>query len=192
MPGTVYYSQDTVYKIELSAQHNILDGIETYISGNKLVIKVRDGVRLRSYEPIKAMVTAPALTALRVSGSGDIVTTNTFPRNDINLDVSGSGSITIAEINGVYGDVNISGSGNIKVNNGTIDEEKLKISGSGNIELSNVSAKKATTTTSGSGDMKLKVSDYLNVTISGSGSIFYVGNPLINTQISGSGKVMRY
>ena len=192
MQGTVYYTQDSVYKIELSAQRNILDEIYTYVSDNKLVIKVRDGVRLKSHEPIKAMVTAPALTALRISGSGDIITTNAFPRNDINLDVSGSGSITIAEINAGYGDANISGSGNIQVNNGTIGEEKLKISGSGNIELSNVSATKASTTTSGSGDIKLKVSDYLNVTISGSGSVLYVGNPLIDTHISGSGKVLRY
>ncbi len=187
--GNVYYTQSPEYKIEVSAQQNILDVLETYVSNNKLVIKYENDVRVRRHEDITVNISAPDLNSLRVSGSGNISTTGMLKPNSMDMDVSGSGNINVANITTNYIEANISGSGNIKVQNGTAAEEKLKISGSGNLDLMNVAAKTATTTTSGSGDTKVKVSERLNVTISGSGSVYYIGQPAINTSISGSGKV---
>jgi hypothetical protein len=191
MAGTVYFKKDSVYKVELSAQQNVLDEIQTYVSDDRLVIKLTHNVKLRSYEPLKVMVSGPTLNALRVSGSGDIITTSSFTSGSVNLDVSGSGSIKVTDLTADYIDANISGSGNIEVENGAITEQRLKISGSGNMDLSNVNGTKGRTTTSGSGDIRLNVSQELDVTISGSGSVFYKGNPAIDTRISGSGKVVR-
>jgi hypothetical protein len=191
MAGTVYFKKDSVYKVELSAQKNVLEAIQTYVSDERLVIKLPHNVKLRSYEPLKVMVSGPTLNTLRVSGSGDIITTTPFTSGSVDLDVSGSGSIKITELTADYIDANISGSGNIEVLNGAIAEQRLKISGSGNMDLSNVNGTKGKTTTSGSGDIRLNVSQELDVTISGSGSVFYKGNPAIDTRISGSGKVVR-
>jgi hypothetical protein len=191
MAGTVYFKRDSVYKVELSAQQNVLDEIQTYVSDDRLVIKLTNNVKLRSYEPLKVMVSGPTLNALRVSGSGDIITTSAFTSGSVDLNVSGSGSIKIIDLTADYLDGNISGSGNIEVQNGAIAEQRLKISGSGSINLSDVNSIKAKTTTSGSGDIRLNVSQELDVTISGSGSVYYKGNPSIDTRISGSGKVVR-
>jgi hypothetical protein len=187
--GDVYFKKDSVYKVEVSAQQNILDKLDTYISEGNLVIKPRNGIHIRSYKDVTVLVSGPELNRLRVSGSGNISTGDAFTTGSIDMDVSGSGKITVADMTADYADLKISGSGDIKIQNGAITEEKIKISGSGSIDLSNVTAIKATTTTSGSGDIRLQVSESLNATISGSGSVYYKGNPIIDTKISGSGKV---
>jgi hypothetical protein len=187
--GDVYFKKDSVYKVEVSAQRNILDKLETYVSEGNLVIKPSNGIHIRSYKDVTVMVSGPEMNRLRVSGSGNISTSDAFTTSSLDVDVSGSGKITVADITAGYADLKISGSGDIKIQNGAITEEKLKISGSGSIDLSNVTAEKATTTTSGSGDIRLQVSQSLDATISGSGSVYYKGNPVIDTKISGSGKV---
>ena len=187
--GSVYYKPDAAYKVEVSAQQNILDVIETYVSNGKLVIKFKNDVRVRSHENIVVNISGPQMNSLRVSGSGNLTTAGIINTNNMDMDISGSGNIDVQNLSASFLDANIRGSGNISVGSGTITEEKLKISGSGDMDLRNVVSTKATTTTSGSGDMWVNVSQSLNVTISGSGSVRYIGNPLINTSISGSGKV---
>jgi hypothetical protein len=187
--GDVYYEIDSVYKVEVSAEQNILDKLETYVSDGTLVIKPNNGIHIRSYRDLRVIVSGPAMNRLRVSGSGNINATNAFTTSSMDMDVSGSGKITVTGMTADFADLKISGSGDINIQGGTIHEQKLKISGSGNIDLSNVAAVKSTTTTSGSGDIRLQVSQSLNTTISGSGSVYYKGNPIIDTKISGSGKV---
>ena len=189
--GRVRFTIDSVYKVEIHAQRNILDKVETYLLDNRLVIKFKNNFNLRAHEPIEVVVSGPTLNAIRVSGSGNVETTNAVTTDLLDLDVSGSGDIRMSTVTATDADLRISGSGDIKIGNGTIEEEKLRISGSGSIDLVNVAAVKATTTTSGSGDIHLNVSQQLNVTISGSGSVFYKGNPDIDSHISGSGKIIQ-
>jgi hypothetical protein len=190
MSGNLYFTRDTAYKIEVSGQRNILDKLETFVSNGKLVLKFKDKAQIRSHEDVTIVVFGPELNEVRVSGSGNITTTNAIAPGSMDLDISGSGGITLAVVTSSYISGSISGSGNIKILSGTITEEKIKISGSGNADLSAVSAVKASSTTSGSGNIWLQVSDVLNVTISGSGSVHYKGSPVINTYISGSGSVV--
>src|SRR5215203_686512 len=109
MFGEVYFTKSDAYKLEVSAQKNILDKLETSVSNNKLVIKFRNNLNIRSYDEVKIMVSGPDLTNLRVSGSGDIITTNAFTTSRLDLDVSGSGGITIAKTSASFADVTISG-----------------------------------------------------------------------------------
>lgn len=191
MSGNVYFTRDTAYKLQVSGQQNILSKLETYVTNGKLVLKFKENARIRTHEEVTIQVSGPDLNAVRVSGSGSVTTTNAVTPGNMDLDISGSGSITLAGITSASVSTSISGSGNIRILNGTITEEKIKISGSGNADLSAVLASKASTTTSGSGDIRLQVSDVLDVTISGSGSVHYKGNPAIDARISGSGKVVR-
>jgi hypothetical protein len=188
----VYYKQDNNYKVEVNAQQNIQDVLVTEVSDNKLVIRYKDNVRVRSHDQITIVVSSPTVTSLRISGSGNINTSGPVSSSSMNLDISGSGSITVVDLATGFTEANISGSGNIRVLSGSATEEKLRISGSGNIDLGNLAALKANTTTSGSGETYVNASQLLDVTISGSGSVFYKGTPIVNTSISGSGKVIHF
>ncbi|MEP7231838.1 MAG: head GIN domain-containing protein [Ginsengibacter sp.] len=186
----VYYKQDAAFKVEITAQQNILNVIETNLVNNELIIKFRNDVRVKTHETIIVNVSSPTINGLRISGSGNLVASDSIITTNMDFSLSGSGNISVNKILAATIDANISGSGNIAIANGAVKTEKFRISGSGNIDALNVAAEDATTTTSGSGEMQVNASQNLDVTISGSGSVFYTGNPIINSHISGSGKVI--
>jgi hypothetical protein len=190
--GDVEFKQDPNYKVEVTAQQNILDVMETYVSNNRLVVKFKNDVRVTSHEPVHVVVSAPSFYSLKLSGSGSMVSTGSISPANMEIDISGSGNISIPELHTGMVDVDISGSGSVAVASGTATEEALKISGSGSIDLSTIPVQKANTRTSGSGDTRLNVASNLDVTISGSGNVYYKGNPVINASISGSGKVKHF
>jgi len=191
MSEAVYFTSGADYSLEIQGQQNVLDRIITRVEGNRLVIKLKNGVHLGPHDPIRVYVTAPDVRDLDISGSGDIYVDSPWIGTDLSTHISGSGSITISMIEANRFNANISGSGNIKVIGGLAGREELKISGSGNIEMRYVEADEVWTKTSGSGDMYVQAMELLDVTISGSGDIYYLGNPIINTHISGSGNIHR-
>lgn len=188
----VQVTQSPAYKVDVSAQQNILDVLETYVSNNRLVIKFRNNINVRSHRHITIVVSAPVINSLRLSGSGNLETSGALTPADFDMTLSGSGNMRIQQLNTGNIEAFLSGSGSILVEGGTANEEKLTISGSGSMDLSSVAAVKASTITSGSGNIRLNASQKLNVTISGSGNVYYKGNPVINTTISGSGKVVHF
>ena len=188
--GNLYYAQGNEHKIELTAQQNILNVIETPIINNKVVIRFKNNARVRDHEQITIRVTAPSVTSIGSSGSGNVTVSGPLAGNNLYFSLSGSGDMTLPMVTANYLETTTSGSGNITIAGGTTVTEKLKISGSGNIDAQHVLSKTATTNTSGSGNIKLNAAENLNVTISGSGSVYYSGSPLINVNISGSGQVV--
>ncbi len=188
--GNVYYIQGNEHKVELTAQQNVLNVIETPINNNKLVIRFKNDVRVRSHEQITIRVTAPSLSSIGSSGSGNVTVSSPLVGNSLSFNLSGSGNMMLSTISASHIETTISGSGNISIASGSATTGVFKVSGSGGIEAQGLLSKSATAKTSGSGTIKLNVSETLNATISGSGSVFYSGNPIINTSISGSGRVV--
>jgi hypothetical protein len=188
--GNVYYIQGAEYKVELTAQQNILNVMETPIINNKLVIRFKNNVRVKEHESITIRVTAPTISSINSSGSGNVTVSSPLSGNSFAFNLSGSGNISLPTITTSHLEATISGSGNIFIAGGTTSTERLKISGSGNIDAQQVLSKSANATTSGSGSIKLNASETLDVTISGSGSVFYTGIAVVNANISGSGKVV--
>lgn len=188
--ANVVYAQGTDYKVELTAQQNILNVMETPISGNTLVVKFKNNVRVKKHEQITIKVTAPSVSSINSSGSGNVSVLSPLTGNDLSFRLSGSGNIDLPTITCNNLETSISGSGNISIAGGTANTEHFKISGSGDIDARNVLSKSATTNTSGSGTIRLSASERLDVTISGSGSVYYWGTPIVSTNVSGSGRVI--
>jgi hypothetical protein len=188
--GKVNYKIDPVYKVEIQAQQNILDILETVMNGEELVIKFKNGVNVRSHEQIVINISAPVAEGVSLGGSAEFTLTGPLTGDHLSLRVSGSGNIQVQQATLANRlDATISGSGNITVQQGTANNEMLKISGSGNINMADFTVFKANADISGSGNVKVNASQQLEASISGSGSIYYRGTPVVSTQISGSGSV---
>lgn len=192
IPAVLYITQEPGYKFTIDAQQNILDIIQTAVSGGELKIKFNNSKSIGSHDKIIIRASAPVFNGLSISGSGDISGTNTLQTSSLLLGLSGSGSIILPQVD-VAGKLEtfISGSGNMQVNTGVADDGSLNISGSGGIEMLGVSFKNVETHISGSGDIKATVMQQLDAHISGSGSVYYKGSPAVNTHISGSGSVKK-
>lgn len=191
VPGNIRFIQSANTEIMIEAQQNIIDIIETYVSGDELKVKVRDNKNIKSHEEITITVRAPSVHSLTLKGSGNLDVPGNFNPEYGRLRISGSGNIWVNSVETKELEVGISGSGNIQVQNGSTVHEEISISGSGDVDVLGVEASTASAHTSGSGTTKVFVNDELEARISGSGDVFYKGTPAVNANISGSGRVVK-
>src|SRR5215203_986375 len=111
----VYYRTAPGHGMTVSGQQNILDVLETYSDGGKLVIRYRGDVRVRSHETLHIELSAPTVSSLRVSGTGSLFTSGPLSTSRMDMDLSGSGSISVSELAANLIDAELSGSGSIRV-----------------------------------------------------------------------------
>lgn len=189
LPAELTYVESNRPEVIIEAQQNIIDIVETNVTGSTLRIKLKNNRVISLFEKIKVMVNGQHANSFKVSGSGNLSIPAKITGDQLKLKVSGSGKIVATELQATDLEVNISGSGNIEGHDGEVTNERIIISGSGDVDLSEVSAENADTETSGSGDIKIFVNERLNARIAGSGDVWYKGRPLIHTKISGSGNV---
>lgn len=188
MDGDVLYFQDSTFYMEVNGQKNILDVLDTKLDGTTLIIDFRKNVW--KHHKVTITIHSPHINSFGVSGSGDIKVQNNLNSNNFNLNVSGSGNISIPSLIAQTLDAHISGSGNVQISGGSLNSSNVSVSGSGNIDALNSQATAVIAKVSGSGNISVNVVESLNVSISGSGNVKYKGSPVINSNISGSGSLI--
>jgi hypothetical protein len=186
----VMISQGSQQEVIVEADKDVQDIIETEVSGNVLKLKTQRG-NWRNLGSVKVYITVPEIKQLSVSGSGDILSQTAIRTDELDLNVSGSGSIKIQELKSADISAVITGSGNIYLTGanagGTMN---AVITGSGSIKADDFSVDKAKVTITGSGSAKVNVAKELDTQITGSGSVSYKGNPIINANSTGSGRTV--
>lgn len=172
IPGKLYIRQGSTAKVEIQASKDLLSKIETKVDGSKLVIHSPGKWNWTGNETATVYVTINNLEGLSVGGSGDVIGEGKFTTRDLQLGVSGSGSMEIEiEASGDL-EASVSGSGELSVRGGAKSVHS-QVSGSGRSNLS------------------LNVSGEADFSISGSGKIEASGKATkLDASVSGSGKVL--
>ena len=188
LAGEVEFSVSDQYSVEVQAQENLLPILKTEVEHGKLKIYFSENVN--HSEDIKIRVSAPSFDALSVAGSGVIRAMTSVKADNMDLNVSGSGSVYMAQ--GEFGDVDcdISGSGSIELG-GRANMLQADVAGSGEVQAKALTANALDAAISGSGTVACHVVQTLKADISGSGEVFYLGEPTVDADVSGSGKVKR-
>lgn len=212
VPGKLYLKQGSPVKVELEGAKDILAEIETEVSGDRLII----GKENRwndwgwSNDKVTVYVTMPTIEGVSVSGSGDLFCEEKINVNNLDLSVSGSGSMRLAF--NASGDVqaDVSGSGDMDLK-GSCNNFESDVSGSGRVYVSMASRGNADFGVSGSGKIQAQGStqevkvgiggsgrvnagdltaDRCTVRISGSGDAEINVKDELEVNISGSGSVV--
>lgn len=186
----VVITQDTLQKVVVKTDDNIMPDVVTEVEGNTL--RIYFNKHNCSYHPtsMTVYISSSLIDDVNLSGSGSISSTNTIVSPSPKYSISGSGNMALT-VTGQVVETVISGSGNINIG-GEAPTSKHTISGSGNVQALNLDSDFVTVNISGSGDCYVNADSTLNVTISGSGKVRYTGTPQVTTQISGSGNVAPY
>lgn len=184
--ANVELTQGNDQRIVVEAQRNIIDNLKKEVSNG--IWYIQNHKPVWKTKPVNIRIRMSDLSTVRVSGSGDIVSSGTFrDLDDLEVRISGSGDIELSvEAKDVFG--NIGGSGSITLE-GDAREVEFRINGSGSIYASDLEAKRGYARISGSGNIHVDVEDELDARISGSGDIYYRGNPRLDSHVSGSGKI---
>jgi hypothetical protein len=190
MSGDIFIRQGDKQSVEIEASKDVLDIIETKIKGDALVVKTQDG-HWRNLGQVRVYITVPTIHGLNVSGSGEMVCQTPIHSNDIKIEVSGSGNITISDLKAPVISTSITGSGNINLG-GSNEQANLDavITGSGSFKAEDLNVANAHVTITGSGSARVSALKQLETNITGSGSVHYKGNPIINASSTGSGKTV--
>jgi hypothetical protein len=187
--GDVFVTQGAIQKVVIEAEKSTLEIIKTEINGNRLVLNTKDG-HWRNLGEIKVYITVPEISSLTVSGSGDLICEGSINSRELELRVSGSGTIKMNRLEAQEVDAEITGSGDIFISGtGTnVHEMDAHITGSGNLETESLPVSEAVIHITGSGSALVNVIKELETNITGSGSVMYKGNPMVNANTTGSGK----
>ena len=161
-----------------------------------LITEVRDGVLQIKYDSWRSRhskltlyITSRELELVKISGSADFMVKETLNSDEMELGLSGSGSIQMKNLRSDEVEVRISGSGSLEIEQGAADELDVSISGSGKLMAEGFEVSECDVSISGSGNVRIGVGDELNAKLSGSGRVYYRGSPRVNSVSSGSGKV---
>ena len=193
--ATVFIKQGNSQSVELTANNNILEDIITEVNDRKLVIRFPKRTFFKQNFKsgnIIINITVPEVDGLFVSGSGDIVAKGDVDTRILDLAVSGSGDINLADLKAERVKASISGSGDIVIKEGGIaDELSISISGSGDVNTYGFEAKNVSVKTAGSGDASVHAIDNLKVSIAGSGNVYHTGTAAVDAKVAGSGNVRK-
>jgi hypothetical protein len=189
MDADVYYQQDSVYRVEISAQSNVLPVLKTVLKGNVLEITMHTWIV--HAHPITITIHSPNIIQLSISGSGNINVQNAIATKSLDVLVSGSGDVSIPSLTAQSLNADISGSGNVSISGGSVSDEYFSVNGSGDIDALSLTSSTSRVKVSGSGNILVTVLQSLTATISGSGNVKYKGTPAIEADVTGSGKIIR-
>lgn len=142
---------------------------------------------MQTGDPVRIVVTMPALFALHGSGAGNI-TADRGAGPAFAASTSGSGDMRIARIDSPDVVLKTSGSGDIAAA-GQCTNAKVSTSGSGDIAIANLACRDIDISISGSGDVAARATGNANVRISGSGDVAVAGGARCTSRTSGSGDV---
>jgi hypothetical protein len=154
--------------LSITTDENLLDRIDSRISGSTLRIKTYD--HIWPTHGIKVTVSSAKLNGADLSGAVDLVGHNlTGPK----FYVRGTGA----------SDVRL---------DGAVDELLADLTGAGDLRAKDLKTKTAQISTTGAADASISVSDALRVSVTGAGDVTYYGNPpTIEKHITGAGSVHR-
>lgn len=200
----VYIQQGEKTSVLVKADENLLELIETEVSGDILKIDINGNIS--RVKQMVVIVTVTNLNEIQINGSGDVDSENTIKGIDLEIGINGSGNVELdldmknvkTSING-SGDVELSGvAGNFELKvsgSGSFEGKELRLNlcnisvyGSGDVELSG-SANSIEVVQSASGDINLYNLDAQDATVntSGSGDVVVSVSGKLKAKLRGSG-----
>jgi hypothetical protein len=153
--------------VVVRADDNLLARVTTEVRAGRLVIANTAG-SFTTRSPMSVEVTVPTLTALTLSGSGNIVVSG-VRADRLSVTLPGSGTLT---------------------GSGTAARLDVAVGGSGTVQLTRLAASDVRAVVSGSGSIFVTATGSLEASVSGSGSILYAGAPRdVTKSVTGSGAI---
>jgi hypothetical protein len=167
--GEVTIEQGEAESLTVEADDNVLPALTSEVEDSVLRLGTKRRTRVQTRNPIRYRVTVTDLARLDLSGSGSITGAN-LQVDTLRVNISGSGTMDLA---------------------GSADQQEVEVSGSGRYDAAGLPSRSVSVEISGSGRAEVAAAEQLRVDISGSGTVTYSGDPQVDQSISGSGRLVK-
>lgn len=192
VPAVLTISQAVTYSVRLEGRGEIMDQVITEVKGKKLVIRSKDNKwKGGNDNSLHIFIELPQLNYLDLNGSGDVVAATEIVSDNMELEVNGSGNISLQKVTFGGLKATINGSGDIFLAGGNVRESSFLVNGSGNIDCNQLSIVQVTAMITGSGNIATGNVTSIDAAITGSGNISYKGTDVnVKKRVTGSGKLI--
>ena len=166
--------------VTLIVSEDLVDKVEATIRHSRLVVAYKRGTKhhFTANSQLKVIAHSPALSAVSVNGSGDVMLRGPIHTESLTLHINGSGDVEAHDLTSQRVSVNINGSGDVQLA-GKAREARYDINGSGDIDCDQLYCLHVNDMINGSGDIDCYASESINASINGSGDVDCSGHPKI-------------
>lgn len=190
-----YEQSEAAPALTLTIDENLLEYIEVKVKDKELkVYPKKEGMLKSSYQlrptVFKIRANSRQLEEVSFSGSGHFTANGPVKGNELELNLSGSGTMEMNALQMNELECNVAGSGQVTVK-GKVREAKYNIAGSGSVKAGDCESEGVNGNIAGSGNLEVYVTGELKGNIVGSGNIYYKGDPKVMSSCIGSGKVKK-
>jgi hypothetical protein len=153
-------------RVEITGEPDLLARVTTTVKGGTLVIDTKP--KLPRHHHLRAIVSAPDLSALTISGTGAMKVTG-VANDQLTLSLPGTGEIRVA---------------------GTTGALHLAVDGTGEVAAKDLAARDVTVEVNGTGSATVRASQSLEARVAGTGSIDVHGHPArVKKTVTGVGSI---
>ena len=185
----VEIKQGSSYKVRVEADDNILEDIETEVSGGVLTIEYRKGVDIND-ATMKVYVETPSLRSVDASASATVKVEGIL-RSDKSLHFEASSAASIeAEIDAPSTKIEASSSGKVVLKGRTKDLD-AEASSAGSIEARELLSETARAEASSGASVEVHASLKLNGEANSGGSVSYRGEPAVSKEENSGGSISK-
>ena len=150
------------------------------------VLRVRPAGAWKFWRSKQLMITVTAreLKRIEIRGAADVVAAEPLTVKEIQVRISGAGSVRLDKVKAEKLEVNIAGIGSAQAA-GSADTLQVRISGRGAYLGENLASKWATLSVSGAGDVKVWATKELTASVSGVANVDFWGGATVTRNNSG-------
>lgn len=184
--------EGTEGKLTIDGEENLLEYIITEIENKSLVVKVKNGVNLKTSgnKSIKITIPFKEIENVSLTGSGDLWNENVLAAENLDIALMGSGDIKL-NIKASNTKASITGSGDVTLK-GSTNNLKAGVTGSGDFHGFDLETSNSDVSVTGSGNAQVVCNGNFKARVKGSGDIIYKGNPKTeDTKVAGSGSIKK-
>lgn len=179
--------------VSASGPEKLIERLVVEVRGDRLLIHPRrednsSWFNWGSRGTAKVQVTAPALRAATIAGSGEM-RVDQVKGASFEGSIAGSGDLDVGAIHVETLKLSVAGSGDMRAGSGQSRSAEYSIAGSGDINAGGVRSETATVSIAGSGQINGQATGTADVSIMGSGDVVLTGGAKCTVSKSGSGDV---
>jgi hypothetical protein len=184
----VFITQGDTESLKVIADENLLKYISTDIYNNTLIIETNAWIRNAKSKEVHLVY--KELREINISSAGDVEGTNRMKTDELDLDLSSAGDLTL-DVEATRINLDISSAGDARLS-GTVDELDADLSSAGDLNAYDLMARKARVSVSSAGSAKISATEEVNLSASSAGDIYYKGDPkTISTNKSSAGSIIK-
>lgn len=178
------------FDVKVEAESNLQDYVLTRVSGDRLIVRFKEKISIKSRESVKVYVSMPELDYAAASSSGTINCQSTFTGDELDVSVSSGSRVSVA-FEGEEVDADASSGGRVEIT-GSATRVRADASSGGSVRGTDFTATSARCEASSGGSVRMGVKNKLRADASSGGTVRYYGNPSnVSVDSSSGGSVRR-